>query len=463
MSASSKALLFRHKNYTLVDGDKIIRNPGAPPLTADEDGEVLQELARYVEAKIVSELKFTSIQIPEDEDPSTSILASPDWEKATKLLLVVQNSYGSQLGIFSRSICFEQGISKGTWIPYIQRASAAGYAVLILRPNTNSITRAILGQAPMKIPIKGSESPEIHALNVWENIVQRAENVTHISLLGYGNGASLCKDLYLREMVNMGGVHNNRIKAFVAIEASHIVSKDDSEDVRSALSNIAINLECNPASMGHRLAYRKEHLGCTSLSLGMPAGVTDLNNVAAGVTLALQTVFKYFTTAESGGPVSKNFSEIMARDNGLNTTTAVVLVNPHASLEPTPLPGAPAGGGTTNMHINSSAPPTPPPLAKKNTGGFFSRMFGGGGGATKTGKEKGPMEEKLTVTDFDLLKIVGKGAFGKVRLSYAFDVLNFVPVLLACMAYTICTVRTVFYFHGVLACCPLLMCVSLIL
>eukprot|EP00600_Ochromonadales_sp_CCMP1393_P003680 CAMPEP_0174994864 /NCGR_PEP_ID=MMETSP0004_2-20121128/23875_1 /TAXON_ID=420556 /ORGANISM="Ochromonas sp., Strain CCMP1393" /LENGTH=713 /DNA_ID=CAMNT_0016249153 /DNA_START=54 /DNA_END=2195 /DNA_ORIENTATION=+ len=395
--------VFSHKNYTLKDGDKIVRNDGAPPLTAAEDGEILQEVARYVEARIISDFKFVSIQIPEGEDNSTSILASPNWSDATKLLMIVQNSYGSQLGIFSRSICFEQGISKGTWLPYIQRAVSVGYAVLILRPNTNSNMNGAT-----KIPIKGSESPEIHALNVWENIVQQAEKAKHISFVCYGNGASLCKDMFLREMVNTSGPDSNRIKAFVSIEASSIVSKDDSADVREALGNVTINLELNQAPRGNRLAYRRESLGCTSLSLGMPPGVTDLNNVAAGVSIALDSVFKFLSVAEQvkGDQLCKSFASIYARDNGLEASTAVVLVNPNAAEEElTPLP---PGGGAA---LSSPAPPTPPAPKK----GFFARIFGGSGKDTGKAETK-PGEEKLTVQDFDLLKIVGKGAFGKVML-----------------------------------------------
>ena len=52
--------------------------------------------------------------------------------------------------------------------------------------------------------------------------------------------------------------------------------------------------------------------------------------------------------------------------------------------------------------------------------GFFSRLFGdkakGTSGKT-AGKEE--VEEKLTVNDFDLLKIVGKGAFGKVYINFS--------------------------------------------
>ena len=43
---------------------------------------------------------------------------------------------------------------------------------------------------------------------------------------------------------------------------------------------------------------------------------------------------------------------------------------------------------------------------------FFSRIFGDRSGGKVVEKEE--VDEKLTVNDFDLLKIVGKGAFGKV-------------------------------------------------
>jgi serum/glucocorticoid-regulated kinase 2 len=291
-------------------------------------------------------------------------------------------------------------------LPYIERASSAGYAVLLLRPNTNSITVENAGEAPQKIPIKGSESPEIHALCVWENVVPRAENLNHIALLSYGNGASLCKDLFLREMVSNSEGNTHRIKAFITLEASHIVEKDDAGDIRDALGQIAINMECNPAAKGHRLGYRKDQLGCTSMSLGLPAGMTEVTNVALSVPIAIDSVFKYLTIAESGGNVSKNFAVVMARDNGLDSNTAVVLVNPTPVDELTPLPPAP----TTST---KAAPPAPPAKV-----GFFSKIFGGGAKTPVKASGKnangGVDDEKLTVTDFDLLKIVGKGAFGKV-------------------------------------------------
>jgi serum/glucocorticoid-regulated kinase 2 len=383
-----------------------VRNASAPRPTAAEDAEILAEIARYVEDKIKADYNCVSIPVPEEEDPSiptTSIIASADWMTARKLLLIVQNAYGSQLGIFSRSICFDQGISKGTWLPYIDRAVNQGYSIMLVRPNTNSVLRENRGTT-VKIPIKGSESPEIHILNVWANVLESAENLERIVLLGFGNGASLCKDLFLKELVTRGD--QQRIRGFITIEASHIIEKDDAGDIRDVLGNIAVNMESNPAPAGYRLAYRKDTLGCTCISLGLPAGVTEVVNVASTVSVAMEAVFKYLTIAETNGNVAKNFSMVLARDNGLEYNSALIVENPRAAEEALEESGNSGRGASTPPPATSPAP--------KKSGGIFS--FFTGNKVAKPAAPTKPEEEKLTVADFDLLKIVGKGAFGKVML-----------------------------------------------
>ena len=71
-----------------------------------------------------------------------------------------------------------------------------------------------------KIPIEGSETPEIHALGVWETIIPKAENCKHIALLGLGNGASLCKDIYLRQMVRSKEDNSNKRDTYQRRESS---------------------------------------------------------------------------------------------------------------------------------------------------------------------------------------------------------------------------------------------------
>lgn len=400
--SNSNDVIFSHPYYDLVNDDKIVRKTDAniPVPTRKEDAEVLAELARYVEAKIVNSFGFSHIPIPsEDAIPSTSILASSNWTTASKLLLIIQNASGSQLGIFSRSLCMDKGLSKGSMLPYIERAIAAEYGILILRPNANSIVEELEDGKINKIIIPGSESPEIHSLCVWENIVSKAENVNHIALLGYGNGAAICKDLLLRQMVRSkeDETEVNRIKAFITIEASTIIENDDAGDIKDFMNSIAINLECNQAPKGYRLKYRKEKLGCTSLSVGLPANSTEVLNVAESIPLSLNSVFKYLEIAENGGNVASIFADAMAKAYGHVPATAEIQVNPQVNddLEP--------------VTPNTKEPPEP---AKKP--GFFARLFGSNS-KKDVGKDT-PSDGSISVNDFDLLKIVGKGAFGKVML-----------------------------------------------
>ena len=417
---------FRHANYTLVDNDLITRNAGLPAPSMEETQEVLSEIGRFVQAKLVNDMGFESLAIPDDEHDlaSTSILASSDWQTSEKLLIIIQNAVGALMGIFSRSLCLDQGLSKGSMLPYVERARSQGCAVMILRPNTNSVTISNPDGTSTKTPILGSESPEAHVLFVWENIVSKAENLRNIALLGYGNGASLCKDLFLRQMVRSKEDETdvNRISAFITIEASSIIEDDDPVDVKRALGSIAINLECNSAPRGYRLNYLTEKLGCLSLSAGLPRGHSeeDLQNVAIAVSLAIDPVFNFLSLALSARNISDlplEFAAEFARTEG-------------HSFELAQVKSAPKASGADEFSSGQSAAPVanaPPPPPEKQ--GFFSRLFGGKNsgtpvssadvkraGTNKNDTNLGDSEEKLAVTDFDLLKVVGKGAFGKVML-----------------------------------------------
>lgn len=401
---------FEHANYTIVN-DIIVRKQEAPPKSDAEQEEVLFELARYIEARIMTEFGFEPIFIPELSDfeaigaPQTSILASRNWKSCTKMLMIIQNQSHSCIGIFSRSTLMRDGVSKGTVLPYLQRALDMGYGVLLLRPNTNSVIDESDGS---KHPIVGSESPEIHALYVLENIVTQAENVAHIALFGYGNGASLCKDILLRQIARSqseGRREANRIKAFVTIEASQIVESDDAGDVKASIADMAVNMELNVAPRGYKLAYRAQKLGCTSISLGLPPGQRDVDNVADSISLALDPVFTYLQMAEAGGKAGKNFAIAMARENGHDPRVAEVTINP--------------GGNELSRTAPRRSQVVRDDEAAGGGGGWFTRMFRSSSSpavAVSRAKSRSLEDDSgICVEDFDLLKVVGKGAFGKVN------------------------------------------------
>ena len=202
------------------------------------------------------------------------------------------------MGIFSRSICMEQGLSKGSMLPYIHRARAAGYAVMVLRPNTNSVF--VEGR---KFPITGSESPEFHAMYAWENIISKADNVQQIAFLSYGNGASLVKDLIVRQMVRTkeDEAEVNRITAFVAIEASHIIEVDDAQDLKLLLKNISVNMESCSVPRGYRLNYRRDRVGVLTLSrAGARGAARAVNAGGASVAASEARILSNFIWGKTG-------------------------------------------------------------------------------------------------------------------------------------------------------------------
>ena len=411
---------FNHPNYTLVNNDRITRNATSKRFSMAEEEEVIKEIGRYVEAKIVSDYGFVYVSIPNDEaDLKTSILASPDWTTSTKMLLIIQNSSGSMLGVFSRSMCFEEGLSRGSALPYIERAIAAGYAVIILRPNTNSVIEEIEGEKPKKIPIQGSESPEIHALCVWENIVSKCENLIHIALFGYANGSSLCKDIYLREIINCSNNNiSNRIHAFITIEASHIIEIDDTLDIKNELYKIAINLESNNSLIGYNLKYRFNKLGCISISLGGLTSTSTTNNYnsAISLTLGIDFVFQYLEISENVLNVSETFVTTIANKYGYNPNHAIVTINPNPiETNDETDSSLPVSSDQTTSNSTKSGNLSPKPRPKT----LLKRISGLFGSKAETEEMNDTTEEvnvKLTVQDFDLLKMVGKGAFGKVNI-----------------------------------------------
>lgn len=400
--------------------DRIIRKPDAPKVSSREEDDIEQntviaELARFIEAKLIQDYdlvtipyggKYETNAVGENEEEvfinATSVIASKDWDTCEKLLIIIQNTSNGILGIFSRSACFKQGLSQATLLNYIKRAKDSGYGILILRPNTNSFDNGSI-----KTLIEGSESPEIHTLGVYETMVTKTES-KYIALLGFGNGAMLCKDLYLRQSVRSKEYEEpNRIKAIVTIEASKMVEVDDGGDIKVLFRDIAVNMEMNEAPKGFQLEYLRKKLSVQTVSLGLPVGVKEKQNEHDSYPVAIDPVFMFLSHAqqiwdlreqEQQTPsISKAFSDTWAKENKLDPTTAVIKINPKAVVE------------------EKEAPlPLPPPPEKK---GFFSSLFGGGSSSTKSQdvvKKSG--DDKLCVEDFDLLAVVGKGAFGKVML-----------------------------------------------
>ena len=167
-------------------------------------------------------------------------------------------------------------IYKCTYI-YICTRTSTGYAVVIPRPNTNSYM-----EGTVKKYISGSETPEAHVLFVWDNIICMADNIERAVLLGYGGGASLCKDILQRHLASPAKAN---VVAILTMNASLFFENDDTIMTKDVLGKISANLECASPKLGCRLYYRKIKLGCETFSVGLPPGFDVSTSVINGISL----------------------------------------------------------------------------------------------------------------------------------------------------------------------------------
>jgi len=237
----------------------------------------------------------------------------------------------------------------------------------------------------------------------------------------------------------------NIVHSFVTIEASNIIQEDDSVDIRVELENLAINFEHSAKyPIGTDLIYRKKKLGVSSISVGMPEECKmSVNfNVAVSATLAMSGVFSYLqlsyeqflhdnTSAEvsSVAMVSpapqENIDVAQLFKN--NFSYACNLIGDSRVAHEPPMTSSMLKvmekefEAAAMMDAENDAAEVSP-VKEKRRSSVFNFFF-----KTKDQEGEGMPQPKKTewsdkfkngmcVEDFDLLKVVGKGAFGKVLL-----------------------------------------------
>ena len=97
-------------------------------------------------------------------------------------------------------------------------------------------------------------------------------------------------------------------------------------------------------------------LGCTSISLGLPQGKTEVANSSVSIALAIDMVFDYFVIAEHSTKASRTFAINSARSSGHDPVTAELKINPNTTelemssepISPVPFIAAPVTTATTS-------------------------------------------------------------------------------------------------------------------
>ncbi len=384
-----KPPMFSHPAYSLVDGDKLTRNEDADR-SIEEMESLLEALGTYVQDTMKSQIHFVEHKIPADQPGACSIYLTENITSCSKLLVVLQNHVGSQPGIWSRSLCMDHGLNVGSMLPTLMKAASLGYGIAVLNPNSNSY----IDDEGNKRTILTSSSPTEHVITCWDDIIYPQTSAQHIYLLGYGNGGSLAKDILLRQLAK-DNVELNRIRAIATIETSRLGEIDDTDDVREFLTQRCLNYDSSDSPASYEIKRTSKKLGAICLSAGpLPE---DTPNVAFSIRNALDSAFRFFDHVHASDIRTGDEKGSLSRQFHSSEAIKVLKIPAEEAVVPDPDDG------------------------DKRPEGLMSGMKKLFSWRHDPGKEPVDMDgiskgHALGVKDFDLLKVVGKGAFGKVML-----------------------------------------------
>ncbi|XP_037083180.1 cotranscriptional regulator FAM172A homolog [Pollicipes pollicipes] len=228
--------------YEFRDGSlKDIKTGGPFEFNISKDPEYNQ--ARYealgeaitaeVYRLLETEVGLQRLQVPERADPdkpTSCVFASPGYADAARLLLLVHGSGVVRAGQWTRRLIINNGLQEGTQLPYIKRALAAGYGVLVL--NTNDNHRV---QNKQKQLIPGSGRPEEHALTVWDTYVRPAA-ARDLAIVAHSYGGVVTVHLVTKRWEEA----RQRVAAVALTDSVHSMAAA-SQDIRQWFSKVGVN------------------------------------------------------------------------------------------------------------------------------------------------------------------------------------------------------------------------------
>jgi serine/threonine protein kinase len=361
------------------------------------------------------------------DEPRCIFHTSKNFSVAEKLLVFVCSFRGLSCGIWSRSVLLKDGVQVGSMLPYFQKAIAAGYGILVMNPNMNTQLMVTPDGTVEKMPIRGSSNAEDHCDHVWRNyIFPSAAHKVHF--IAYGYGGVLVTQLIAKYRYEL----KSRLGNVAFIESSHKIDPAwnsgfkrffSQHSISWSRSDFPLNTELSrdatafatsggpsgagttsssddafsatassPSSRSPKSpsAAQLTGFGCICLSAGPCEGANE--SPAYTTKAVLDTVFAFIAS-----PTPYEFQRRAARELRLNTL-----------LEEQQQARAKGPGADTGR------PPRDQTTRARKKSVYDTVLGGSAGGASR---ELKPREyDSLTIDDFDLLRVVGRGAFGKVML-----------------------------------------------
>ena len=255
-------------------------------VTEEEYKNISNYASNYILHKLIVNYELNLIYVPfnssnylqRDQNLEQCIvLASKDIEYNPRCLILIQGSGHVKLGVWSNKVCINEGLSKGSMLPFVEIAKNKGYSILIMNPNE----RFGLDGKNKNI----FKNMKEHCEYVYKNIIHQNQNIKEIYFISHSFGGE-CNVEILKNFED--DLLKGRIKKIAFTDSLHGGAfLDLSKEGIQIFSKISRNYIASKEEKGKFLEDLSQFSGCEVYSSGV-----NQHEYTTGATINL--IFNFF-------------------------------------------------------------------------------------------------------------------------------------------------------------------------
>ncbi|KAE8880648.1 hypothetical protein PF003_g35342 [Phytophthora fragariae] len=364
------------------------------------------------------ELDFTPQFVPSADSPvRCRFYSSMAYTSAKKIILFLSDS--GPLGLWKQDPENKKLTIDHKWsmTPYFSRAQEEGYGIVVCNPFSNSAVVYEAGGFEREVPIPNSTTPTEHILFVWDQFITKCKG--QVSIIAYARGGALVKSIL--ETYELSA--REKIHRIALIESKHEIDQNESPGILELLGRRSINWEASYEPLGAQIVDSQARVNCVCLSLGfMPSQEAD--NTPKTLEKAEDPAFAFIGAIPSQPGMTAVVKHVRAELRKRKTATKpigrprrqsnIIVIGETDGDESSDMSGGTDEGKNGNKNNGSDEDGKikatyylPKPVAKPK------RNSGSGNSSGSSGDKQ---QRLISDKDFELMKVVGQGGFGKVFL-----------------------------------------------
>lgn len=221
----------------------------------------LEKVIAEIQCKMKNELDMVPIAIAD-----SNVYVSRDYATKNRLLVILPCR---EAGIWSSSICLTD-LNSGSMLGYLKKAKSEDYGVLVMNP------------------VVDCSGPKLHVCNVWHQLVTPL--ACKISILVYSRGSQ-----WLMELLNnrlMQEMMQKQVVAIALVEPNHVVEDSDSYFAKRMLARRTMAwMLSNEIGASKKIDCKSEKFGCVCVSAGSVPEHADGTSGGWAIAPSMDSIF----------------------------------------------------------------------------------------------------------------------------------------------------------------------------